>query len=61
MIVAYEFVHVKISPMLFCVDVLITQYLITQYFLKQYFVKQSAYINRGLFLGRYCDVSLYKG
>jgi len=56
MIVAYEFVHVKVSPMLFCVDVLITQYLITQYFLKQ-----SAYINRGLFLGRYCDVSLYKG
>jgi len=48
--VAYEYVHVQISPMLFCVDVLITQY----------FLKQSAYINRGLFLGRCCDVSSYK-
>jgi len=27
MIVAYEYVHVQISPMLFCVDILITQYL----------------------------------
>ena len=26
MSVAYEYVHVQISPMLFCVDVLITQY-----------------------------------
>jgi len=26
MIVAYEFVHVHVSTMLFCVDVLITQY-----------------------------------
>jgi len=26
MIVAYECVHVQISPMLFCVDVLITHY-----------------------------------
>ena len=26
MIVAYEYVHVHISPMPFCVDVLITQY-----------------------------------
>jgi len=48
MIVPYEFVHVHVSTMLFCVDVLITQY----------FLKQSAYINR-LFLGRYCDVSSY--
>ena len=50
MIVPYEFVHVHVSTMLFCVDVLITQY----------FLKQSAYINRGLFLGRYCDVSSYR-
>ena len=50
MIVAYEYVHVQISPMLFCVDVLITQY----------FLKQSAYRNRGLLLYRYCDVSSYK-
>jgi len=26
MIVAYEYEHVQISPMLFCLDVLITQY-----------------------------------
>jgi len=26
MIVAYEYVHMQISPMVFCVDVLITQY-----------------------------------
>jgi len=26
LIVAYEYVHVQISPMLFCVDVLITLY-----------------------------------
>ena len=26
MIVAYEYVHMKISPKLFCVDVLIKQY-----------------------------------
>jgi len=36
MIVADEYVHVQIWPMLFCIDVLITQ---------------SAYRNRGLFLG----------
>jgi len=39
MTVAYEYVHVHVSTLLFCVDVLITQY-----FLK----KQSAYRNRGL-------------
>jgi len=45
MIITYEYVHVQISPMLFCVDVLIIK---------------SAYRNRGLFLGRYCDVSAYR-
>ena len=50
MSVAYEYVHVQISHMLICVDVLITQS----------FLKQSAYIDRGLSLGRYCDVSSYK-
>jgi len=34
----------------FCLDVLITV-----------FLKWSAYKKRGLFLGRYCDVSSYKG
>jgi len=38
MIVAHEYVHVQISPILFCVEVLITVLL-----------KQFAYRNRGLF------------
>ena len=44
MIVTYEYVHVQISPMLFCFD-------------NTVLLKQSTY--RGLVLGRYCDVLSY--
>jgi len=48
MIVAYEFVHVQISPMLF----------LRRCFDNTVLLKQSAYRNRTV-LGRYCDVSSY--
>ena len=48
MVVAYEDVNVQSSPMLFCVDVLITQYF-----------QNSPLTEIEDCLGKYCDVSSY--